>query len=68
MDAMPSRVPELCAICGQPVTNPAGTEAPHKTYHGECYRAEMQALGLLDPGPITAYSHDDKVRDGLEDP
>ena len=65
---MPSRVPELCALCGLPVDTLATTEAPHKTYHGECYRAEMTALGLLEPGPITPYSHDEKVRDGIEDP
>lgn len=59
--------PPLCPSCGLPVEGSAANE-PGTVWHGECYRDEMTKLGLLTAGAISAYSHDDRVRDGLEYP
>ena len=59
-------MPETCAHCGKPVEALATTPAPHRVYHGDCYRlAFPPAHPEQWAKPIGSYSHDEQVRDGI---
>ena len=58
---------EPCAVCGEPVDALAATEARHKAYHGACYQTTLPKPGDI-PSGVALYSHDEKVRDGVEQP
>ena len=63
----------LCAHCGQPIADTTPNRDGERFFHGACYALEFPPEHPTEwPRPpfhgVTAYSHDERVRDGLERP
>lgn len=61
--------PPRCPHCGLPVDGAAVNSTLGLVYHGECYLAQTRERhGELAAKGIALYSHDERIRDGLEWP
>jgi hypothetical protein len=66
---MASLNPPICPGCGEKVSH-ARNNPRHDVWHGECYGKHSAELWSRYQAaqPLTLYSHDDRVVDGLEWP
>ena len=62
--------PPPCERCGKPIEGMAATVWDFAYYHGDCYATHAAELWAnYEPkGGIGASSHDERVRDGIEQP
>ena len=61
--------PPDCHVCGEPVLGAAARGHGERFFHGACYAAHSAAAwATTRASGIGAYSHDERVSDGLEKP